>query len=119
MHAIKQGLVSEIGEDSFYTGKVGKCYHAKDEFQIVGYGRVNTKNPEALKAAIRHSPVTAVIDSEVIHFLTRVSVSDNFIVDSKQIGCNPLGSKTGAVVLLVGYEKDTFIVKGSWGADLG
>jgi len=60
-----------------------------------------------------------VIDSEVIHFLARVSVPSDFILDSKMIGCNPFGSSTGAVVLIVGYDKDTFIVKGSWGTDMG
>lgn len=119
IHAIQQGLMYESAEDTFYTAEVDECYTIPNDFQIVGYGRVNTTNPEMLKAAIRRSPVTAVIDSEVIHFLTRVSVPEDFIVDSKLIGCNPLGSNTGVVVLLVGYEKDTFIVKGSWGADMG
>ena len=89
------------------------------DYEIIGFGRVNTSNPDVLKAAIRKSSVTAVIDSEVIHFLARVSVPSDFIVDSKTIGCNPLGSNTGVPVLLVGYDKDTFIVKGSWGTDLG
>jgi Papain family cysteine protease len=90
-----------------------------DQFHVVGYGRVNTTSPEALKAAIYRNPVTAVIDSEVVHFLSRVSVPSDFILDSKMVGCNPLGSSTGAVVLIVGYDKETFIVKGSWGTDLG
>jgi hypothetical protein len=60
-----------------------------------------------------------VIDSEVIHFLARVSVHSDFIVDSKTNGCNPLGSNTVVSVLLVGYDKESFIVKGSWVIDLG
>ena len=35
------------------------------------------------------------------------------------IGCNPLGSNTGVSVLLVGYDKETFLVKGSWGTEMG
>ena len=50
---------------------------------------------------------------------SRTLVLADFILDSKMIGCNPLGSSTGAVVLIVGYDKDTFIIKGSWGTDLG
>jgi C1A family cysteine protease len=106
-------------EESFYTATVDQCIDTPSDLKIIGYGRVNTSSPEALKAAILRSPVTAVIDSEVIHFLARVSVPEDFIVDSNLIGCNPLGSKTGVVVLLVGYDKDTFTVKGSWGADMG
>ena len=102
-------------EEAFYTAQVDDCFTFTSDFQIIGFGRVNTTSPEVLKAAIHRSPVTAVIDSEVIHFLARVSVPSNFIVDSKTIGCNPLGSNTGVVVLLVGYDKDTFLVKGSWG----
>ena len=102
-------------EEAFYTAEVDDCFTFTSDFQIIGFGRVNTTSPEVLKAAIHRSPVTAVIDSEVIHFLARVSVPSNFIVDSKIIGCNPLGSNTGVVVLLVGYDKDTFLVKGSWG----
>jgi hypothetical protein len=72
-----------------------------------------------LKAAIKRSPVTAVIDSEVIHFLGRVTVADDFVVDSKMIGCGNSGGNAGVVVLLVGYDKDTFIAKGSFGENIG
>ncbi len=61
-------------EESFYTGQVDKCYNIPKNYDIIGFGRVNTTSPEVLKAAIRKSPVTAVIDSEVIHFLARVTV---------------------------------------------
>ncbi len=71
-----------------------------------------------LKAAIRRSPVTAVIDSEVIQMLGRVAVPENFVVDSNLVGCNS-GNAGGVVVLLVGYDKDTFIAKGSWSTNIG
>lgn len=120
-HAIDKGLVYESDDmlETLYKAEVDKCLALPTDFQIVGYGRVKTTSPAALKAAINRSPVTAVIDSEVIHFLARISVPADFVVDSKLIGCNPLGSNTGVVVLLVGYDKDTFTVKGSWGTDMG
>jgi hypothetical protein len=46
-----------------------------------------------------------------------VAVSEDFIVDSKVIGCG--GANSGVVVLLVGYDKDTFTAKGSWGKNIG
>lgn len=118
-HAITNGVVYESSESSLYIAEVERCIKIPKDYEIIGFGRVNTSSPDALKAAIRRSPVTAVIDSEVIHFLARVSVPSDFIVDSKTIGCNPLGSNTGVAVLLVGYDKETFIVKGSWGKDMG
>ena len=72
-----------------------------------------------LKAAIRRSPVTAVIDYEVLQVLSRVGVPEDYVVDSKEIGCSSLGGNVGVSVLLVGYDKDTITVKGSWGENIG
>jgi C1A family cysteine protease len=118
-HAVTDGVCYQRSEETFYTEQVDMCYDViKDDFNIVAFGQVKPGNTSVLKAAIRRSPVTAVLDSEVIQVLGRVAVPENFTVDSKMIGCNS-GNAGSVVVLLVGYDKDTFIAKGSWGTNIG
>ena len=51
--------------------------------------------------------------------MSRVGVPEDYVVDSKEIGCSSLGGNAGVSVLLVGYDKDTITVKGSFGESIG
>ena len=73
-------------------------------------------NPPQLKAALNRGPVTAAIDQEVLFLLTRTVMPKGYIVDER-VPCSK--SNLAVLVLLVGYDEQSYIVKGSWGTDIG
>ena len=68
-----------------------------------------------LKAALNRGPVTAAIDSQVIYLLTRVVLPETYFIDSF-LPCSK--GNPSVIVLLIGYDEENFIVKGSWGTKI-
>jgi C1A family cysteine protease len=60
-----------------------------------------------LKAAVAKQPVVIALDADYLN----VPPNPNYIIDENV----PCSDKPNHAVLIVGYEKNYFIVKNSWG----
>jgi len=56
-----------------------------------------------------------VIDSQAIYLLGIVKMPSDFVIDEN----TPCRGGSSVAVLIVGYQDHYFIVKGSWGTNLG
>jgi len=107
----KKGL--ELEKDYPYTAADDKCkFRFWKAIKInTGYQYTTSNNTDALKAAIANDgPVSIGVqgDQDIFRFYT-----------SGTITSPECGADQNHVILAVGYTKDYFIVKNSWGQDWG
>ncbi len=83
----------------------GKCLknHEKVDFKVTGYEHVNTEN--LLDILDRVGPLAVVIGRPPYSY-------KGGIIDDDADICN--GTSVNHAVLLVGYDKESFIFKNSW-----
>ena len=94
-----------------YVAKVQTCkYNAsKIVFKNTGYTDVQKNNPTQLKAAVQKQPIAVAVQASESAFQQYKSG----IISS---GC---GTELDHAIVLVGYGKDYWIVKNSWGTTWG
>lgn len=96
-----------------YKGRNGSCRQSSCSTAIprggvTGYRSVS-KSTEGLKSALQHGPVSVAIEADQLAFQL-------YFGGTIKRGC---GTKLDHGVLAVGYGKDYFKVKNSWGATWG
>jgi len=107
-YAAKSGL--DLEKDYPYKASDAKCkFSAWTAVKInTGYQFVTANSTDALKAAIADSPVSVSIEA------------DEDVFQHYQSGMiTSCGANIDHAVLAVGYTKDYFIVKNSWGTSWG
>lgn len=96
-----------LGSDYKYEGKVGQCRAKSGGFMIKSYVEVKKNDAAQLKAAVTKQPVAVAVAAEK----NWQSYKSGIMTD-----CD---TKLDHAVLAVGYEKDYWFVKNSWGTKWG
>lgn len=91
-----------------YAGVGGECKIDGGPITIKGYVDVPQGNCEALRAAVAHQPVMAVVNGEAL------ADYKGGILTSNVANPNP-----DHAVLVVGYTPDYWLVQNSWGSNWG
>ena len=103
------------GEDEYpYKGVDQSCQDSKvtNPFKISGCANVDTNSVDALKQALQNGPVSIYVEADTSAF----QMYSSGVVDDTS--CFSEGQIDHAV-LAVGYTKDAWIVKNSWGSSWG